>query len=150
MVIFIWLLVIVTLCGGIAVCGYLVNSHFTYWKNDTDEEKKRINRKRVIGCTITMLITFLLCGFMLWSLYFTESGKRAQKTFRSETSGGLYRIVKVYDMEGELIEQYEGQFDVSEAATSGITKVKFDMDGKRHIIYCTTGTVVIDEIEPKE
>jgi hypothetical protein len=98
----------------------------------------------------TMGICIAISCVIIWFLYFTEGGKRTQKTYRSEVSGGLYRTVKVYDMEGELIEQYEGKFDVDESATSGITKIKFDMDGKRHIIYCTTGTVVIDEIEPKE
>lgn len=101
-----------------------------------------------VGLTVAILIIAIgLSGVTFWHLYYTESGKRAQKTFRSEVDGGLYRVVKVYDMQGEQIAEYKGKFDVEEYQTEGVTKIKFDSNGERHIIYCSTGTVVIDEIQ---
>ena len=100
---------------------------------------------KVIIIAFTWLVAVVLCGLLVWHLYGTESGKRAQKSFKSEVSGGLTRTVKVYDMEGELLHEYEGKFDIEEQQEEGVVKVKFDCDGKRHIIYCSTGTVVIDE-----
>lgn len=105
---------------------------------------------RAWGIIVPVVIALAIIGGILWWLNATEGGSRAKKTFESETKGGLYRTVKVYDMEGELIEQYDGKFDVAEDQTEGITKIKFDCDGKRHVIYCSTGTVVIDEVERKE
>lgn len=100
---------------------------------------------KAIIILITWVVSVALCGLIIWHLYGTESGRRAQKSFKSETHGGLTRTVKVYDMQGELIQEYKGRFDIEENQTDGIVKVKFDCDGKRHIVYCSTGTVVIDE-----
>ena len=106
-----------------------------------------IERKssKVVIVLIAWVVSISICGLLLWHLYGTESGRRAQKSFRSETHGGLIRTVKVYDMQGDLIQEYKGKFDIEENQTGGIVKVKFDCDGKRHIVYCSTGTVVIDE-----
>lgn len=75
----------------------------------------------------------------------TETGKRSVKSWQSETSGGIDRTVTVYDINGEEVARYTGRFDVEEAAQEGVVKIKFDCDGKRHIIYAQTGTVLIDE-----
>lgn len=131
MFIFIWILVVLCIAAAIGLT--------VYFSVDYD------GTARVVGLLITWLVCIAFCGLMLWALYGTESGKRAQKTLHSETSGGLNRTVKVYDMEGDLIAEYSGKFDVAESATEGITKVKFDCDGKRHIIYGSTGTIIIDE-----
>lgn len=101
---------------------------------------------RVLGTIGSVVICLAICFVLLWSLYFTENGKRAQKTFESNIHGGLYRIVKVYDVKGDQLCEYKGKFDVEETYTEGITKIKFDLNGERHIIYCSTGTVIIDEI----
>ena len=98
------------------------------------------------GAIACLLVAGMICFGLHWWLYDTESGERAQKNFKSQTSGGLYRIVKVYDMQGEQIAEYKGKFDVAEDHLDGVTKIKFDADGKRHIIYSSTGTVIIDEI----
>lgn len=100
---------------------------------------------KAISIVIIWAITLAIIGGMMWLLYGTESGKRLQKSLHSEVSGGLNRTVKVYDMEGDLIQEYKGKFDVAESTTEGVTKVKFDCDGKRHIIYGSTGTIIIDE-----
>lgn len=75
----------------------------------------------------------------------TESGKRGLKSWKSETSGGIDRIVTVYDVKGKKLAEYTGRFDVEESSQEGVVKVKFDCKGKRHIIYAQTGTVLIDE-----
>lgn len=75
----------------------------------------------------------------------TETGKRHLKTWESETSGGIDRTITVYDIEGEEIAKYSGRFDIEESSQEGVVKIKFDCDGKRHIIYAQTGTVLIDE-----
>lgn len=104
-----------------------------------------------VGITMaSIVVAFGLCGLTFWHLYYTESGKRAQKTFHSEVGGGLHRVVKVYDMQGEQIAEYHGKFDLEEQQTDGVTKIKFDNGGKRHIIYCSTGTVIIDESAESE
>lgn len=77
----------------------------------------------------------------------TESGKRSLKTWQSETTGGIDRTVTVYDINGEEVARYTGRFDVEESSQEGVVKIKFDCDGKRHIIYAQTGTVLIDENE---
>lgn len=69
--------------------------------------------------------------------------KRLQDGIQSNLNGGIERIVRVFDVNGDLIERYEGRFDVE---TDRQTYILFDDEnGKRHIIYYTTGTVIIDE-----
>lgn len=76
----------------------------------------------------------------------TESGKRAIKDLKSEMESGINRTVSVYDVQGELIKEYSGRFDVDTGNSSGTPYIVFDDEnGKRHIVYYTTGTILIDE-----
>lgn len=50
--------------------------------------------------------------------------------------------VKVYDANGALIEQYEGK-----VAVRGSKITVEDKDGKKHVIYSNSGTVIVEEIE---
>lgn len=82
-------------------------------------------------------------GSLFW-LYGSAPGQRALKSFGSETSGGLTRVVTVYDMQGDQIAQYEGKFDIQ----TDDTKVFFDIpsegeDSKRVQIW--NGTVISEE-----
>ena len=101
------------------------------------------------GKIIALLVEFIFFGLITigCAMYntHTESGKRTLKSWDSEIHGGIERTVTVYDMQGEEIAKYHGKFDVQENAQDGVVKVKFDCDGKRHIIYAQTGTVLIDE-----
>lgn len=133
MVIFTWIIVVITVGVAIGVTIYKANDDYG------------TKTSRMVTILITWFVCVAFCGLCLWALYGTEAGKRAQKTLHSETTGGLQRTVKVYDVEGDLLAEYKGKFDVAESATEGITKVKFDCDGKRHIIYGSTGTIIIDE-----
>lgn len=94
------------------------------------------------GGIITLVIAVGLGGWRLWWQYGTASGEREIKSFQSETKGGVERIVTVYDVNGQEIQKYEGKFDVERRTDSILFD---DENGKRHIIYFTTGTVIVDE-----
>ena len=72
-----------------------------------------------------------------------ESFDRFQKDMSSEFGGGLYREIIVKNIEGEIIEQYEGKFDVVHDSE----RIKFiDEQGKLHLIYLSeVNTVTITE-----
>lgn len=101
-----------------------------------------------VGITL-IVIALVIAAIMIISpiVYMkTESGKRALKDQQSNFNNGIDRIVKVYDVSGEIIEQYEGKFDIEVSNSSGTPYIVFDDEkGKRHIIYYTTGTIIVDE-----
>ena len=105
--------------------------------------------KYVGGGIASIIVGLLLGGALIGGAIFylnTETGKRAIKDMESELNNGIHRTVSVYDVQGELIEQYSGKFDVETGNESGAPYIVFDDDkGKRHIIYYTTGTILIDE-----
>jgi len=70
----------------------------------------------------------------------TESTKRKFKTFTSEYTGGLNRVCTVYSLDGSIIRQFKGSFDVVKSEN----KLQFDMNGKRISIY--NSPVVCEEI----
>lgn len=93
---------------------------------------------------ILLIVIFVLILMSCWYLTFTECVKRKVKDFTSGVSGGISKHVKVYDINGKLIEEYKGAFDVE---TTNNNYILFDDEnGLRHIIYFTTGTVIIDEL----
>ena len=102
--------------------------------------------EHIVGMCFTIIAIVLLCvgtiGGTFWYYNSTESGKRAIKDWQSNTTGGITRTVTVYDINGKEIAKYEGKFDVEYDAE----RIKFDdEEGKRHSIYYTTGTIIIDE-----
>lgn len=70
----------------------------------------------------------------------TEEMDRVAKDHQSSIHG-LNRTLVVYDQQGNEIKRYTGKFDI-ETNDYG-NKIKFDLDGKRHIIY--NATVIVDE-----
>lgn len=100
---------------------------------------------KVIGVIIEIVvISSMIIGCGIYNTH-TESGKRHLKSWESETSGGINRTVTVFDIEGDELAKYTGKFDIEESSQEGVVKIKFDCEGKRHIIYAQTGTVLIDE-----
>jgi hypothetical protein len=69
-----------------------------------------------------------------------ESWDRTVKDFNSSVNG-MQRTAQVYDQNGNVIKTYTGKFDV-EVNEYG-NKVKFDINGKRVLIY--NATVVVEE-----
>lgn len=93
----------------------------------------------IIDAFFCIVIIMLI---MIWYFNSTATGKRAFKSQESNFNNGIERIVKVYDINGQLITQYDGKFDI----TYDNDRILFDDEnGKRHIVYYPTGTVVIDE-----
>lgn len=96
----------------------------------------------LIAIIITMVIMGGIVAFQFWFYKNTAEGNRAIKSQESNLNNGIERIVTVYDLNGQVIQKYEGKFDV----TYDNSRILFDDEnGKRHTIYYTTGTVIIDE-----
>lgn len=130
--------VTVAIIGAIGIAAVIA---CIYWLSERRyyEESVLAPILSIIGIII---VTLAICGGIIWYLYGTEDGKRVIKDTKSNIYGGIERTVTVYDINGEIIQQYQGKFDVDYDAE----RIKFDDEkGKRHIIYYTTGTVVIDE-----
>lgn len=101
------------------------------------------SKKTQIGIILAGIVIAILLigGVLVYSN--TESGKRAYRDQQSNFSGGIERIVTVRDINGKVIEKYEGKFDV-EINSPGYV-VFDDENGKRHILLSTTGTIMIDD-----
>lgn len=98
----------------------------------------------VITFLVGLVITIIIVVFQFWYYNNSESGKRALKTQQSNYNGGITRQLKIYDINGQLIQEYKGKFDID----SNSDRIIFDDEkGKRHTIYYSTATVIIDEIE---
>lgn len=96
-----------------------------------------------IGGVVALLLTLAICAGIIWWQTGTESGKRALKDQQSNLTGGIQRTVTIYDINGKILREYTGRFDIE---TDKENYFLFDdEDGKRHIIYNTTGTVLVDE-----
>jgi hypothetical protein len=91
---------------------------------------------------VTVIVIAAIIAGTAWYLNRTEPGQRIKKSWQSEIGEGLNRTVTIYDVEGDVIKEYSGRFDVDHDSS----RIIFDDDqGKRHMIYYTTGTVIIDE-----
>ena len=96
----------------------------------------------IAGFIVGILIAIFVLIGMRWYYNNTASGKRALKTQESNFKNGLQRTVKVFDVNGSIIYQYDGKIDIEYDEC----RILFDdEDGKRHVIYYTTGTVLIEE-----
>jgi uncharacterized protein YoxC len=93
--------------------------------------------KRFVGIIVGVVAVFLVITVILNK----ASVQRTLKSINSEYAGGLDRTVTVYDYDGNEIATYVGKIDVEDTETGG--KVKFDLDGKRTIIY--GGIVIVQE-----
>lgn len=99
---------------------------------------------KFITIIASILVAAIVIGGICWWSFGTEAGKRAYKDQQSNIAGGLERIIQVFDVNGDLIKEYSGKFDIE--ADAGTNYILFDDEyGKRHMIFYTTGTVTIDE-----
>ena len=92
-------------------------------------------KKIIAGMILTFILTFGLTG--------CASLERWGKDVSSDFSGGLDRTVEVYDYAGNLLKIYEGQIDLATTTEGESGKVKFDLNGKRYIIY--NAIVIVEE-----
>ena len=94
----------------------------------------------------TLLLAIILCGIFIWYRGNSAAGQRALKDQQSDLQGGISRTVTALDISGNQIAKYSGKFDVETGNSDNASYVLFDDEnGKRHIIYYTTGTIIIDE-----
>lgn len=98
-----------------------------------------MNKRNIIKI-IALLLVLVMC---LSLASCTASCARSCKDINSNYNGGLHRVVKVYDINGNLVAEYEGKFDIETDEESYI--LWDDELGKRHIIYYTTFNIIIDE-----
>ena len=97
---------------------------------------KRKNYKKIAALVAVAVGVCTLTG--------CASCKRFFKNMDSEWGNGLHRTVDVYDVNGDKIKEYSGKFDITFDDDTG--RLLFDDEnGKRHIIFPGTSTVVIDE-----
>ena len=102
-----------------------------------------VNHYIPVGLGIGAVLTLITFFVMLWYHNNTESGKRALKTQESELHA-LSRVVTVYDVDGHVVKEYKGKFDID----YNDNRIIFDDEnGLRHIIFLKTGAVTIDETE---
>lgn len=68
---------------------------------------------------ISAIVGFAILFFVFSILFFknTEIGKRFAKDVKSNLDGGIERVVKVYDINGDLIEEYSGKFELIQIKT---------------------------------
>lgn len=126
------------LFGIIAICILIIALFIAlYW---FDEKRGPVPWIVSIGIAVVLCIGL----FVGMNAYYnnTESGNRALKSQESNFNSGIERTVTIYDVNGKVIRQYEGKFDVE----YDDDRILFDDEnGKRHVLYYTTGTVAIDE-----
>lgn len=117
---------------GLGITGVLLH----FWREENSVGA-------LIGAITSLIVTAAICIFAAWWNLNTESGRRALKDQQSNLSGGIERTVSVYDINGTLIKRYSGKFDIETDKESYI--LFDDEDGDRHIVYYTTGTIIVDE-----
>ena len=97
----------------------------------------------IISIVVTLALTIAMWVGTSWYYSNTEDGARALKTQDSNFNGGIERQVIVYDANGDVIEEYQGKFDVEYDSN----QILFDDEnGQRHIICFGSGTVIINEV----
>lgn len=102
------------------------------------------NTKPIVGILVCGILATGIWGGAHWYYNNTASGARAIKDQQSNFNNGIERHIVVKDYSGGVIAEYEGKMDIE---TDNETYVLFDdEEGKRHIIYNTTGFILIDEI----
>ena len=85
-------------------------------------------------------LALVLTGLIAPSLSGCQDLKRMGKDFDSGMRG-LDRTLRVYSHDGDLLSEYSGTFDI--LVDKNGSKVKFDLDGKRTMIY--NAIVIVEE-----
>ena len=55
-------------------------------------------------------ILFFIVSIMIWMMWYFNNTALGRRVFKSN---GIERIVKVYDVNGQLIAQYDGKLDIT-------------------------------------
>lgn len=94
--------------------------------------------------TSNILIIILVAALVIGLLALIFSGanfQRTLKSWKSNYTGGLYRIVSVYDYNGNLLREYgPAMIDISESENETF----FDYNGTRIVIH--NAIVIVEEV----
>lgn len=92
----------------------------------------------------SILIFIIVVALMIGMLIFAFSSanfQRTLKSWKSNYTGGLYRIVSVYDYNGNLLREYgPAMIDISESENETF----FDYNGTRIVIH--NAIVIVEEV----
>lgn len=142
MMIGIWIVSIILIVAGIAASlGVLVSKDLFYDGN----KRARILKKIGTIAAIIIVVAIIVGGMMFW-LYGTQQGKRAQKDTESNLGDGLKREIVLYTRDGDIIKKYTVIGDV-EYKYDPYRIVFEDENGLRHTISPGDNPIINDEIE---
>lgn len=132
------ILIVVAIVGSIFIG--ISKSLFEYQNSST-----RILKKIGIIAAIILVVAMIVGGMMFW-LYGTQQGKRAQKDTESNLGDGLKREIILYTRDGDIIEKYIIIGDV-EYKNDPYRLVFEDENGFRHTITPGDNPITNNEIE---
>ena len=97
-------------------------------------------RSRNGSIAVILVVIILVIGLL--ALTFSGANfQRTLKSWKSNYTGGLYRIVSVYDYNGNLLREYgPAMIDISESENETF----FDYNGNRIIIH--NAIVIVEEV----
>ena len=97
-------------------------------------------RSRSGSVAVILVVIILVIGLL--ALTFSGANfQRTIKSWKSNYTGGLYRIVSVYDYNGNLLREYgPAMIDISESENETF----FDYNGNRIIIH--NAIVIVEEV----
>ena len=132
------ILIVAAIVGSIIIG--VSKSLFEYQDSST-----RILKKIGIIAAIILVVAMIVGGMMFW-LYGTQQGKRAQKDTESNLGDGLKREIILYTRDGNIIEKYIIIGDV-EYKNDPYRLVFEDENGFRHTITPGDNPITNNEIE---
>ena len=93
------------------------------------------------GSVAVILVVIILVIGLLVLMFSGANFQRTLKSWRSNYTGGLYRIVSVYDYNGNLLREYgPAMIDISESENETF----FDYNGNRIVIH--NAIVIVEEV----
>ena len=96
--------------------------------------------KHKSGVLIFIIVVALMVGMLIFA-FSSANFQRNLKSWKSNYTGGLYRIVSVYDYNGNLLREYgPAMIDISESENETF----FDYNGNRIIIH--NAIVIVEEV----
>ena len=132
------ILIVAAIAGSIAIG--ISKSLFEY-----QEDSTRVLKKTGIIVVIILVVALAVGGMMFW-LYGTQQGKRAQKDTESNLGDGLKREIVLYTRDGDIIKKYTVIGDV-EYKYDPYRIVFEDENGLRHTISPGDNPITNDEID---
>lgn len=89
---------------------------------------------------IIIIVVALMVGMLIFA-FSSANFQRTLKSWKSNYTGGLYRIVSVYDYNGNLLREYgPAMIDISESENETF----FDYNGTRIVIH--NAIVIVEEV----